>query len=150
MTDSDRITVLELELSFYRAFFRKIENPYDGTIGVMTNGPFGVMTEYWMKQAPGKGAALSVGTDRDKYGVYIEREAREDGTTENEETFAISARNYTVNRKMNRGVEIVVHNSFAANIALSLDYIGDSGIELAGTVKRFLTGILYPFKQLWP
>ena len=79
MTDKERIAALEARLAVYDAFF-KFGVSDDGAIPyVMTQGRVGVMTEFWSKKPLGQGAALSIGTAADRFGVYAEIDPGADG-----------------------------------------------------------------------
>src|SRR5438477_9221347 len=52
----------------------------DGTVPYLqVNARIGVMTNFWARKPLGQGAALSVGTNIDRFGVYAEIDPGDDG-----------------------------------------------------------------------
>ena len=75
MTINERVTALEALLA---GLSRGVS--VDGRIPYLQfNGRIGVMTNFWARQPYGQGAALSVGTAIDRFGVYAEMETAPDG-----------------------------------------------------------------------
>lgn len=75
MTNAQRdalIARLEARVQAFEAFFRFLTNPHTGHAGVMTQSRLGIETEYWMLRPAGHGAALSVGTNTDRFAAYFE------------------------------------------------------------------------------
>lgn len=75
MTLEEKVAILEERIAKFEAFFLFHTNPHDGTIGCATSGRFGIMTNYWMMQQFGQGAAFSVGTISDRFAGYFEIDA---------------------------------------------------------------------------
>ena len=149
MTDAEqdqKLVDLEARLARFEDFFRFVTNPHTGTVGVGTMGPFGVQTSFWMKRPQGQGAALSVGTEDDRYGIYAEVEA---GPAVSHDVTAISARADSINpNHVNRAVEAIANNSNVANVAIRAEGLG---IELGSQVAAFYIGkALNAMKRLWP
>src|SRR6185295_13349704 len=134
MTDSERIAALESRVAAYDAFFKFGVNPHDGSTYVMTMGCFGVMTEFWSKQPLGEGAALSVGTDVDRYGIYVEVEA---SAPVKADRTAILARCDAINpHHINRAVQTIANNA-QGNVGLSIEA---QGIEVAPSIASIVIG----------
>jgi len=143
MTLEERVAQLESLVAKYEAFFRFVTNEFDGQTGVMTQGRFGVMTDFWMRRPAGQGAALSVGTVSDRFAIYGEADA---AACPDAPTTAICGAVYAGNlSQRNVAFEAHARNSMIANIALH----SDGHVEV-GDVPELYVGKLSSFKRLWP
>ena len=145
MTTDERFADLEARIAKFERYFTFKTNPHDGSMGVMTQGRFGVMTEYWMNQPRTQGAALSVGTATDRFAGYFEID---EAVCLDHPSVAVYAASIAPNdRQMNVAVEAVSANSSPAP---TLVVTGD-GVLIAETTARWLIGkIGKTIKQLWP
>lgn len=77
MTIEERLDAIEAKLRFIRII--EHQDPAYGTIyGWMFAGcRVGVNTSYWMQKDRGQGAGFSLGTDFDRFGVYVEMEGQQ-------------------------------------------------------------------------
>ena len=140
-----RVVQLEQRLAKYDAFFT-FGLSDDGRIPyVITQGRFGVMTDYWSKQPWGKGAALSVGTITDRYGIYVEVEAAQPGAPSTAVYAAVPVVNPT---QRNIAYESHPTNSSVANVDLFAD---GQGIQVGGNWPAWVVAKLGgAFRVLWP
>lgn len=153
LTDAERIAQLEAavasltaRMAFYDGFFVPKVNPYDGTTGLMTNGRFGVMTEFWMMQPAGEGFAFSAATITDQGAIYGEVDAisRKTGPTT-----AIYAAVVAPNPFGQKNIALQVHANGSSVANVSIHATGD-GIELGASVSQWFIGKIGQLKKLWP
>jgi hypothetical protein len=146
MTTEEHLADLQARIALFESFFTFITNPHTGQRGCMTQGRFGIMTEYWMKQPAGQGAALSVGTVTDRFGVYTELEAT---ACPDHPTTAYYAHVMMPNpTQRNIAFESHVAQSSIANVDL---WVSGQGIEvLAGLGQYCIGAVSGVIKKIWP
>lgn len=137
---------MKARLQRFENFFTFVHNPYTGQTGVMTQGRFGVMTEYWMKEPLGQGAAFSVGTVQDRYGCFVEVEAV--SCPDNPTTVYYGHMMHTNPTQKNIVFESHVGGSSVANVDLQ---VSGQGIEVvSGLVAYYIGQLGGIIRKLWP
>ncbi len=149
MTETEQdaqIADLQARLKKFEDYFQFKTNPHDGSVGVMTSGRFGVMTEFWMNQPPTQGSAFSAATITDRFAIYGEIDTVSCPDHPSTAIYASCVAPNTFGQQ-NIGIESHAANG-AINVALFLD---GQGVLLPPGATLFLIGPNGgPYKQLWP
>lgn len=143
MTPEQEQALLDL-LAYFSGGVRHSD---DGLVPyVMTQGRFGVQTEYWSKQPVGQGAGLSVGVS-DRFGIYSEIDT---AICPDFPSVAISGRSDAPNAlQPNIAVEAIAANSPLGNAELSIQGQGIA-VQPGEVVLVGVIGQPNTFKQVYP
>lgn len=140
-----RLAAAEACLTTIAEFFTFGRTP-DHVPWCTTAGRMGIMTRYWCEQPRGQGAALSIGTEVDRFAMYAEIDRV---TCHDHPTTAVYAAVVAPNVFHQNNIAI---EAYAANSPVNVGmYTNTQGIQLDASVQQFeigkLGGLLRP---LWP